>query len=59
MLAMMHVLPRLAGQARASASNGASTGQSSPILEFLKQQFTIEKGYYAPVYNIPYSEPDG
>ena len=25
----------------------------------LKQQFTIEKGYYAPVYNTPYSEPDG
>ena len=26
---------------------------------FLKQQFTIEKGYYDPVYNTPYSEPDG
>ena len=25
----------------------------------LKQQFTIEKGYYDPVYNTPYSEPDG
>ena len=25
----------------------------------LKQQFTIEKGYYVPVYNTPYSEPDG
>jgi hypothetical protein len=29
---MMHVLQGLAGQARASASNGASTGQISPIL---------------------------
>ena len=26
---------------------------------FLKQQFTIEKGYYDPVYNTPCSEPDG
>jgi hypothetical protein len=25
----------------------------------LKQQFTIEKGYYDPLYNTPYSEPDG
>ena len=25
----------------------------------LKQQFTIEKGYYDPVYNTPYSELDG
>jgi hypothetical protein len=25
----------------------------------LKQQFTIEKGYCDPVYNPPYSEPDG
>ena len=25
----------------------------------LKQQFNIEKGYYDPVYNTPYSEPDG
>ena len=25
----------------------------------LKQQFTIEKGYYAPVYNTPNSEPGG
>ena len=32
MLAILHVLPGTAGQARASASNGASTGQSSPIL---------------------------
>jgi hypothetical protein len=29
---MMYVLPGLAGQVRASASNGASTGQISPIL---------------------------
>ena len=28
----MHVLPGLAGRARAIASNGASTGQISPIL---------------------------
>ena len=32
MLAILHVFAGLAGQARASASNGASTGQSSPIL---------------------------
>jgi hypothetical protein len=25
----------------------------------LKQQFTIEKGYYDPLYRTPYSEPDG
>jgi hypothetical protein len=25
----------------------------------LKQQFTIKKGYYDPLYNTPYSEPDG
>jgi hypothetical protein len=25
----------------------------------LKQQFTIEKGYYDTLYNTPYSEPDG
>jgi hypothetical protein len=25
----------------------------------LKQQFTIEKCYYDPLYNTPYSEPDG
>ena len=32
MLAILHVLPGTAGQARASASNGASIGQTSPIL---------------------------
>ncbi len=32
MLAILHVFAGFAGQARASASNGASTGQSSPIL---------------------------
>ena len=25
----------------------------------LKQQFTVKKGYYDPLYNTPYSEPDG
>jgi hypothetical protein len=25
----------------------------------LKQQITIEKGYYDPLYNTPYSELDG
>ena len=25
----------------------------------LKQQFTIEKGYYDPLYSTPYSEHDG
>jgi hypothetical protein len=29
------------------------------ILKLLKQQFTIEKGHYDPLYNTPYSEPDG
>jgi hypothetical protein len=32
MLSILHVLPGLAGQARDSASNGASTGLCSPIL---------------------------
>jgi hypothetical protein len=32
MLAMMHIFSGLAGQAGATASNGASTGQISPIL---------------------------
>ena len=26
---------------------------------YLKQQFTIEKGYYEPLYHTTYSEPDG
>jgi hypothetical protein len=28
-------------------------------LFFKEQQFTIEKGYHEPLYNTPYSEPDG
>ena len=49
MLAMMHIFLGLAGQAGASASNGASKGQISPILVML----CLAKDNMDPLSNAP------
>ena len=66
-----HALTQLTGirtGSRARASEVRPYGVRRPYLYatssfkrrvVLKQQFTIEKGYYDPIYNTPYSEPDG